>query len=178
MSNLSISESTQSEFSKIADGISLAYLPVHMGSAVAHAFFVTYKIANSVSNSWRKAANFIAINYQANIENAFGRWNCYLFFQVSESLTLELKYQIENDTFSTRKIVIVGDISCDEIINQHILNRDLQITITSGQEQQGFVNDELLWSLLDGRVLKVKKRTAAAEDTFDELYEALKNERR
>jgi len=104
----------------------LKYESISFELGKAHAFFI--EIEDSISISyWKEMRNFIAIEFQNTLFNEFERWNIYLFYNVSSTISNELKYQIENDTFSSRKIVIEGKSDYTEIINVHILNSDITI---------------------------------------------------
>ncbi len=90
-------------------------------------FFITVKSEEELTRIWMKVSDIIAVNCQSRMKNEFSIWNLYLFFIVSETISNDLKYQIENDTFSSRKIVIEGESDVAKIIDEHILNRDIKI---------------------------------------------------
>ena len=58
--------------------------------------------------SWRKIRNSIAEKYQLEDIDDFERWNFYLFYVVNDKrkLNRSLKYEIEHDTISSRKIIV------------------------------------------------------------------------
>jgi hypothetical protein len=104
----------------------LKYESISFELGKAHAFFI--EIEDSFSNSsWKEMRNFLAIKFQNTLSNEFERWNIYLFYIVNSSIGEDLKYQIENDTFSSRKIVIEGNSDVTKIIDEHILNSDIKI---------------------------------------------------
>ena len=57
---------------------------------------------------WRKIRNSIAEKYQLEDIDDFERWNFYLFYVVNDKrkLNRSLKYEIEHDTISSRKIIV------------------------------------------------------------------------
>jgi hypothetical protein len=77
---------------------------------------------------WEKLSNHIAFNFQSCIADEFSVWNLYIFFVTSQTIDSALKYKIENDTFSSRKIVIEEDASIEEIIQEHITNNDINFS--------------------------------------------------
>ena len=174
MSNSLLNEKILASFKEAFPNVGLDYQEVPLGPAVAHAVFLHYKNAADVEKTWRKINNFIVINVQTSIKDEFGRWNTYLFFLVPDQLTIELKFKIENDTFSTRKIVVLPPNDVVKIIDDHILNKDIQQGITATEPAKQFEPNEQLWKLLEGKTLKVKKRTSAAEETFDQLLTIFK----
>lgn len=58
--------------------------------------------------NWRKIRNESAETYQLDNIDDFERWNFYLFYVVNDKreLNRSLKYEIEHDTISSRKIIV------------------------------------------------------------------------
>lgn len=111
----------------------LKYEAISFELGKAHAFFI--EIEDSFSNSsWKEMRNFIAIEFQNTLLDEFERWNIYLFYIVKSSIRKDLKYKIENDTFSSRKIVIEEKYDHTEIIEEHILNCDITINEAKGED--------------------------------------------
>lgn len=67
---------------------------------------------------WRNIRNNLAENYQMDDIDDFERWNFYLFYVVKDKreLSRSLKYEIEHDTISSRKIIV----SKDELVEEDI----------------------------------------------------------
>lgn len=175
MSNSLLNESIQSQFSQLFEGIELTYRSVNVAAGIAHTFFVRHGNEQTIEQSWSRISNFIALNYQKSIPDDFGKWNTYLFVIVNAQINTDLKYKIENDTFSSRKIVVEGDSNHDEIVNKHILNNDLEITIERSKDNEPLLSRDFLWKLLEGKELKKQRKTGAAEPTFEELLKILKS---
>ncbi|OMP74733.1 ABC-three component system middle component 1 [[Flexibacter] sp. ATCC 35208] len=144
-------------------------LRVQLGRGYAYAFSIILKNEEELKNIWETISNFIAINFQAKIKDQFSKWNIYLFFQIQENIGDDLKYKIENSTFSSRKIVIEGKESLSTLISCHILNNDLKIEKGVLVIFGSFNRQSELWNLLDGKVLKKRHRIDAAQDVFNEL---------
>ena len=51
-------------------------------------------------------SSVIAYEYQAELENKFDAWNIYLAFVTPSAIAKTTKYEIENDKFSMRKLVV------------------------------------------------------------------------
>lgn len=77
-------------------------------------------------NEWESIRNNVAY-LQSRIDDEFERWNHYLFYLVEEDVMddINLKYMIEHDTLSARKILIphseYKDAECfDAVVNKYI----------------------------------------------------------
>jgi len=73
---------------------------------------------------WKDIRNHVA-RTQFDLEDDFERWNFYLFYVVdSPNVDLSLKYEIEHDTISSRKMVIasskVDDDLYDKLVKEYI----------------------------------------------------------
>ncbi|GAA3945178.1 hypothetical protein GO495_31055 [Chitinophaga oryziterrae] len=149
--------------------LGLTYQQIPLGRGYVHAFSVNIDKESTLKETWQTISNFIAMHFQTRIGDNFGKYNFYLFYIAVENISNELKYKIENNTFSSRKIIITNGEELSSLVNFHILNNDLKI----GQENtvviDSFKKNEQLWSKLQGRVLKGIRITNAATDTYNEL---------
>lgn len=61
-----------------------------------------------LSQLWRDFRNLLIHDYQIDDIDEFTRWNFYLFFVVPDKNKIDrsLKYKIEHDTISSRKIIV------------------------------------------------------------------------
>lgn len=144
---------------------------VNIGENKAYVFFV--KITNSVlSESWEEISDFIALYFQNDLTSEFERWNIYLFFLVPEEIDQDLKYKIENDTFSSRKILIEGRTDIDEIIDEYILAKSISLEFVEKTEKN-FEPDPLIEVILKGKELRKQRRTGEANPAFDELVKKM-----
>lgn len=71
---------------------------------------------DELRETWRKYRNDFAVEYQTDDIDEFERWNFYLFYVVDNKNAIDrnLKYEIEHDTISSRKIVVSKDELQDE----------------------------------------------------------------
>lgn len=87
--------------------------------------FVTHVIdEKTLATQWKEIRNQVALN-QTDLDDEFERWNFYLFYVVDNPVTdLSLKYEIEHDTISSRKMVVkaeaVSDALCNSLISKYI----------------------------------------------------------
>ena len=66
--------------------------------------------ANYLAEKWEKIRNVVAAGYQGNLkrDQLFEKWNVYIFYICGDEVPWQLRGIIENDKFSSRKIVISG----------------------------------------------------------------------
>ena len=71
---------------------------------------------DELRETWRNYRNDFAIEFQTDDIDEFERWNFYLFYVVDNQNAIDrsLKYEIEHDTISSRKIVVSKDELQDE----------------------------------------------------------------
>lgn len=71
---------------------------------------------DELRETWRNYLNDFAIEFQTDDIDEFERWNFYLFYVVDDKNAIDrsLKYEIEHDTISSRKIVVSKDELQDE----------------------------------------------------------------
>lgn len=141
-------------------------------------FFVRYNSLEDLAANWGKLIDAIAFDFQSQLTDEFQIWNIYVFF-IRPAWILDmvgynsLKLKIENDTFSSRKI-LVEEQDSDVIINEHIINRNLHFSADQVAEPSvKFDADPLLWSILEDKVLKKQKMTSEVGTAFDELIKNL-----
>lgn len=78
----------------------------------------------TLSLNWKAIRNHVARS-QFDLDDEFERWNFYLFYVVdTPTIDLNLKYEIEHDTVSSRKMVVdasvVDDELCDKLVKKFI----------------------------------------------------------
>lgn len=87
--------------------------------------FVTHVMdEKTLATQWKEIRNQVALN-QTDLDDEFERWNFYLFYVVDNPVAdLSLKYEIEHDTISSRKMVVkaeaVSDALCNSLISKYI----------------------------------------------------------
>lgn len=166
MSNLSENNSFIELFKKEFKGIEFVIETVTLGNAVAHALFVYLKNENEIIKNWTQITNNVALHYQKKLTNDFDKWNLYLFFLVEDpsKLSNEIKYSIENNTFSSRKIIESNATSLSELIDRHIHNI-LSIETTAEISKETTLSDnnfdsitfdynEIIWDTLKDKTIK------------------------
>jgi len=144
-------------------------------------FFIRCSSVEDLENKWAGLVDSVAFDFQSQLTDEFQIWNIYMFFikpaGIADSVKFNsLKLKIENDTFSSRKIV-VEDQDASDIINEHIINKNVNFSVElEASPKPAFAANPLLWSILEDKTLKKQKLTAEATSTFDDLVQQLKRQ--
>ena len=162
-----------SKFKEVFQVSSLQYLLVKLGKAPLHCFFVDVPDSDWLKLNWIKTSNFIATNFQLLLNTEFEQWNVYLFFLTQTDIENILQYTIENDTFSSRKVIVRDEFDLEVIIAKNILNKDLAMT-DSAIKKPGFKRDKIITSALEpvGNAKKITDGIRSALDQIIEKYRA------
>ncbi|WP_312905921.1 MULTISPECIES: ABC-three component system middle component 1 [Sphingobacterium] len=158
----------QSEFPKISFG----YRETNFGGIIP-TFFINIEDEKTLTNQWKSITEFIAVHFQSSLRNEFSVWNIYLFFILEQEIKDDLKYIIENDTFSSRKIIIYPKQDIESIIQEHIKNDDTEIQPIIGFEETPFQPNSAIWEILN-RISYKKKITDDIKNGLDEIIRELK----
>ena len=120
-------------------------------------FVLTNSSILSEERVWENISKEIALKYQSKLETVYEKWNLYIIYLTSNVTSKELKNQIENDKFSSRKIVEdsyakeFNDDEANRLIIKHITNADLKEIVEATQEVSISVytpKNKKLWQLL------------------------------
>lgn len=90
--------------------------------------FITKPLtAEDLKGNWDKMRTQIAMTYQRSLDDDFERWNFYIFYVLKkgEHIDENLKFKIEHDTLSSRKIIIseektTGKKQPDDLIAKYL----------------------------------------------------------
>lgn len=110
--------------------IAFSLLDSNDDQALISCFVCRFHNLSHLEKNWTKIASMIAVNYQACLKNEFAAWNIYLSFFCEFKVPIQLKYEIENDTYFMRKIVVdnIPTMSSEDMVgyfNDEILGYDL-----------------------------------------------------
>lgn len=121
-------------------------------------FVLTNSSSLRESESWKKISEEIALKYQTKLDTVYEKWNLYIIYITNDIAPKELKNQIENDKFSSRKIVEdsynkkFNDDEADRLIIKHITNSDLKEIVDATQEvtiSKYVPQNQNIWKLLE-----------------------------
>lgn len=71
-----------------------------------HIFTVELKLHQRLKDIWEIVNSDIALEFQAQLEVNIERWNIYIVFLVKEKIDSIVKYEVEQNKYCSRKIVI------------------------------------------------------------------------
>jgi hypothetical protein len=120
----------------VFDGWRHSCLDVRIGtdsSDLITVFCCQSETLNELEASWAEINGTIAADYITNIVKDFERWNTYLLFTCIESIPSALQFEIENNKFAMRKVLvsdtrkILVDIELSKILNKKILASNVEI---------------------------------------------------
>jgi len=147
----------------------------YVGTISVFSFF--FESEADLNDKWEFVTSSIAVDYQSELEDEdqeFERWNIYIFFIVKESISDQLKYKIENDKFSCRKIVQDNidessyEDSIKEMIQKNIVNSDLNSSLideNSSGKIPPYSSDSTIYKLVDEySLLNSRKRAGRVEN--------------
>jgi hypothetical protein len=102
-------------------------------------FTKVFENEEELINNWETINESIAIEFQSTLESNVSIWNLYLILFVQGNVKLERKLEIEQDKYSTRKIVKDNFIldTEKEFIEEKLFNIDL------GSQNREYIDDEI-----------------------------------
>lgn len=115
----------------------------------------------TLDSNWEQISSLICAEYQTKLDDEFSRWNIYLVFLSSQPVENKIKYEIENDKFAVRKIIIdnlkdeLDDNKIIELLNERILSSDVLLNnpdVPVPSDNQNFQLSELTNRLLSSKL--------------------------
>jgi len=108
-------------------------------------FTKVFENEEELVNNWKTINESIAIEFQSTLENDVSIWNLYLILFVQKNVKLERKLEIEQDKYSTRKIVKDNFIldTEKEFIEEKLFNIDLGSQNREDTDNEKSLKDEL-----------------------------------
>lgn len=91
-----------------------------------------------MAESWRDIRNEVMMSWQEKITDDFSRWNFYVFYVVDDLDKLDgsLRYQIEHDTVSSRKILVDNrDHVKMADLYKTVVGKYINYDVTEGEEE-------------------------------------------
>jgi len=150
---------------------------------IINAIFIKSNSEELLENTWEKIRNMIGVYFQTKLKTEFEVWNLYLFFISPIAISKGLKYHIEHDTVSSRKIVIdehkmLGTDNFKKILfEEHITNDNLKIKV-SKTVNSSFSKSLKLASIVEKfDLIKAKPiKEDYIGDILDKLETSIRNE--
>lgn len=139
------------------ENLTFKFLVLDIGVKVS-VFFVYGNSSNLAKDyTWRSISEEIALKFQSKIESKEDKWNLYIVYSFMDNVDKELKARIENDKFSSRKIVEdnqteeLSDEIAKSLIVKHITNTDLIDLVndtTENVEKDYKPKNDQIWNLI------------------------------
>lgn len=141
--------------------------------------FVNFKDDAVLKNQWKELNSCLTAKFIPTVKDDYSKWNFYIFYLSKGIVEKQLKYEIENNKFSSRKIIIenVSSITEKEInflISEHITNDNIQIDVENKQLLK-FKKNITLSKILDKLSLN-KKSDEDLQDALDSIEKIYNNE--
>jgi hypothetical protein len=70
-----------------------------------HVFSAVFETDEILNKFWQPLNDRIAVSFQPKLEKEIEAWNIYLIFLIKNPVSKKVKYKIEQDKFSCRKLV-------------------------------------------------------------------------
>ncbi|WP_459211988.1 ABC-three component system middle component 1 [Aquimarina rhabdastrellae] len=145
--------------------------------------FVQFKSNNDLEANWKDFNNFITVEYLLKLKNEFSKWNTYLFYIVNQAIPKSVKYKIENNKFSTRKIVVecedteINSETIQQIISEYIVNDNIEFKVKK-KEVEDFIKNSFINSAIEQSSIKELKKIKEENlvEVLSKLEIELKNE--
>lgn len=123
---------------------------------------VQFHHVKDVERYWKEFNSLVTAEYLTELTEEFSKWNSYIFF-ITKALSKALKYEIENNKFSTRKIVIelenpqVDDDLISNIISEHIVNDNIKFDVKR-KDIGDFPKNKMIGSVLEDVIKNGSKK--------------------
>lgn len=131
---------------------------VHYGGEII-VCIVKFNHDTILVNNWKEFNSYLTAKFITTIKEDFSKWNFYVFYFSESTVGKAIKYEIENNKFSSRKIVIEDGKSLtteliEEVITEHITNSNIEIYVENKQASTFKKNNsiaEILDSISSGK---------------------------
>ena len=136
---------------------------------------VEFEGQKDLVKNWKAFNNYVSTEILSSIQDDFSRWNFYIFYISPEKIGIDLKYEIENNKFGSRKTLIdlfddEININCiTEIIKEHVTNQNI-IEVKDIEEQSILIKDAIISTALGGIEISIGK------NAYNEYLENVLNE--
>ena len=162
-------------------------LKVEFGGDIS-VFAFTFENESELNDNWKKITSSVAAYYQSafdNEKNDFERWNIYILFLVQAPVGSQLKYRIENDKFSSRKIVHDDSTTQPDmehlhtLIDKYVVDTDITIAEPavnkSAKSTSVYSTDSGIYRIIDNSPIKTVGK-AVDKEGIEHLYQQILKE--
>lgn len=121
------------------------------GSFQLYVFSALFQTADILRELWEPLNDDIALEFQSKLTIDVESWNIYIIFLVKEQISRELKYKIEQDKFSCRKLVF-----------DNFNEKKWQLFVKNEKLIAEFITDRLFH-------INIEKQTPSDEENLDSI---------
>lgn len=173
----------QQSIISILEGVNIVQYIIEKDKWKISVFLSEFEDEEALNISWMDISSTISSAFQGSLtgkENEFEKWNIYILYICKNDVEKGLKNKIENDKFSSRKIVednmkqILTDEVIEELIIKHITNTDLEdlLNVTVVNPQLNYIPLNLdIWQDIPKDILDNRTKNS---DNSKMLLEKLK----
>jgi hypothetical protein len=151
----------------------ITYWQKSLSGYKCHLFVCSQRSEEELNLHWEKITSTIALQFQANLKEPIQIWNIYLVFFVTENVSKNLKYKIEQDKYCCRKIIEdnVEVSQTDEAVIAYLEQRIFSMksieashSTTLSQTTKNIIEN------YDGRIIEVLKDFQSSNNKFEKFY--------
>lgn len=150
-------------------------------------FTFIMKTKKELAENWEIIISSVAAHYQAELVNTnqdFERWNIYLLFLIEGKVDVDLKYKIENDKFSSRKIIQeewkqgFEEDKIKTLISERILNTDLSSCLVDKEPSKvNYKSDSKIYNkIVRYKLGGAKRGKEEYENLYEDIVKLIRNE--
>jgi hypothetical protein len=147
--------------------------------------FALFPDENSMKDNWEKITNSIAAYIQGQIDDVFIKWNLYLLLLCKTNVSKGIKYEIENEKFCCRKIVIenfskenLSDKAKNKLISSKITMEDIGVKNTDNKSPVNYISQIPFWNIIKNSQTtsgKGKGKNNNAETILNQILQNYEN---
>jgi hypothetical protein len=154
-----------------------------------HIFTIKINTKMKLENIWQNIVDEIATYFLTVFEDEYETWNLYIVFLADFKIPRDVKYKIENDKYSSRKIVMdnllppIDEEKIKDKISKRIFQLDLDRKETAEKPKKDLskILDPKLFKLiygkeLEGLTIAGKKEREKIFNKFNKLSEEYSHE--
>lgn len=151
---------------------------VHFGGEVI-VCVVKFKDQASFRNHWKEFNSFLTAKFSPIIKDDYSKWNYYVFYVYENTVEKSLKYEIENNKFSSRKIVVencklITVEIINNIISEHITNDNIKIDVE--QKQISTFKKNAYFAKIIDKLSVNKRNDEDMQDALNQIENIYKDE--
>lgn len=168
---------------ELAEQLNISYYTAF--SLITFHVFIIEIDKGILEETWKKINNKVAFYMQDKFANTFEKWNLYLFYLIKNECSITIKYKIENNPFSSRKIVIDDNnekkMSHNQIISNYIFDSEIKLDSSKEKVELGELEqDSKIFNLIKTPKLELsadgRNKDKSVEKTYNKLLKAYSDE--